>query len=94
MHIVEAGTSIQFIENGQELAAVEVGRRGRSPVVGRVHRALFALGVVISAYQVRTLPSGTVERMVLERRDGGAITGELDALTRAAVLPIALDTAE
>jgi hypothetical protein len=88
---VQAGTSVQFIENGQELTAVEVGRGGRSPVVGRLHRALFALGVVITTYQVRALPSRTVERMVLQRRDGGAITGELDALTRAAVMPIALD---
>lgn len=89
---MQAGTSVQFIENGQELTAVEVGRGGRSPVVARLHRALFTLGVVISAYQVRTLAGGTVERLVLQRRDGGAITGELGALTRAAVLPIALDT--
>jgi hypothetical protein len=88
---VQAGTSVQFIENGQELTAVEVGRGGRSLVVGHLHRVLFALGVVITTYQVRALPSRTVERMVLQRRDGGAITGELGALTRAAVMPIALD---
>jgi len=83
---------VQFIEVGSELTGVEVGRGARGPVVGRLHKALFALGVVISSYQVRTLPRGTVERMILERHDGGAITGELGELTRAAVLPIALDT--
>jgi len=89
---VETGTRVQFVENGHELAAVEVGRSGRSPVIGALHRALFALGVVVSAYQVRALPGGTVERIVLQRLDGSAISGELSVLTRAAILPIALDT--
>lgn len=87
---MEAETSVQFIEEQQSIV-VEVGRGGRSPVVGRLHKALLTLGVVISAYQVRALPSRTIERLVLARRDGGELSGEIAALTRAAVLPIALD---
>jgi len=86
------GASIHFEENGSDLTAVEVGQTGRSPVITRLHRVLFALGVVVSTYQVRALGTGIVERIVIQRRDGGAVTGELGARTRAAVLPIALDT--
>jgi hypothetical protein len=89
---VETGASVHFVENGSELTAVEVGQSGRSPVIGRLHRVLFALGVVVSTYQVRALSNGIVERLVLQRRDGGAVNGELGVRTRAAVLPIALDT--
>jgi hypothetical protein len=88
---LEAGTSVQFVQNGAELTAVEVGRSGRSPVISRLHSVLFALGVVISGYQLRAYNGGTVERLILQRWDGEAISGELSALTRAAVLPIALD---
>lgn len=88
---MEPKTSVHFVEEGSDLTSLEVGRSGRSPVIARLHRALFTLGVVISAYQVRTHQSGTVERIVIQRRDGGAVNGELNALTRAAVLPIALD---
>ena len=88
---METAAQIHFEENGTELTAVEVGRAGRSPIIGRLHRVLFALGVVVSTYQVRAVGSGIVERFVLQRRDGSAVTGELGARTRAAVLPIALD---
>lgn len=87
----ELGTRVHFVEDGSDLASVEVGRSGRSPIIARLHRVLFTLGVVVSAYQVRTSLTGTVERIVLQRRDGGAVSGELSALTRAAILPIALD---
>jgi len=86
------GASIHFEENGSDLTAVEVGQTGRSPVIARLHRVLFALGVVVSTYQVRALGTGIVERLVLQRRDGGAVSGELGARTRAAVLPIALES--
>lgn len=89
---METGASVHFEENGSELTAVEVGQSGRSPVIARLHRVLFALGVVVSTYQVRALSGGIVERIVIQRRDGGAVTGELGARTRAAVLPIALDS--
>jgi len=88
---VETQAHVHFEENGAELTAVEVGQSGRSPVITRLHRVLFALGIVVSTYQVRMLGAGIVERFVLHRRDGGAVTGELVARTRAAVLPIALE---
>jgi len=83
---VQSETSIHFVENGSELTAVEIGQRGRLPLIGKLHRVLFALGVVVSTYQVRALSGGIVERLVLQRRDGGAVTGELGARARAAVL--------
>jgi hypothetical protein len=86
---VASETNIHFVENGTELTAVEIDQRGRSPLIGRLHRVLFALGVVVSTYQVRAIGGGLVERLVIQRRDGGAVTGELGARTRAAVLPIA-----
>lgn len=86
------GASIHFEENGSDLTALEVGQTGRSPVITRLHRVLFALGVVVSTYQVRALGTGIVERLVIQRRDGGAVSGELGARTRAAVLPIALES--
>jgi hypothetical protein len=81
---------VSFEEQGSELTAVEIGRSTRSPVIVNLHRALFALGIVVSTYQVRLGTHGLVERVVLARRDGGAIQGALSAATRAAILPIAL----
>jgi hypothetical protein len=81
---------VHFEEQGSELTAVEIGRNGRSPVIVALHRALFTLGIVVSSYQVKLGSDGLVERVVLERRDGGAIQGPLSAATRAAILPIAL----
>jgi hypothetical protein len=88
---LDSATQIHFVENGAELTAVEIGQPGRSPFIGKLHRVLFALGVVVSTYQVRALSGGIVERLVIQRRDGSAVTGELGARTRAAVLPIALE---
>ena len=82
---------VHFEQKGSELRAVEIGRRGRSPLIATLHRALFALGIVVSTYQVRTANGGLVERLVLERRDGGTIDGQLGTDTRAAILPIALE---
>ena len=81
---------VHFEEEGSELRAVEIGRNSRSPVIVSLHRALFALGIVVSSYQVRLGSHGLVERVVMSRRDGGAIQGPLNAATRAAILPIAL----
>jgi hypothetical protein len=86
---VASDTSIHFVENGTELTAVEIGQRGRSPVIGKLHKVLFTLGIVVSTYQVRAIGGGIVERLVIQRNDGTAVTGELVARTRAAVLPIA-----
>ena len=81
---------VHFEQEGSELTAVEIGRNSRSPVIVSLHRALFALGIVVSSYQVRLGAHGLVERVVMSRRDGGAIQGPLNAATRAAILPIAL----
>jgi hypothetical protein len=81
---------VHFEQEGSELTAVEIGRNSRSPVIVSLHRALFALGIVVSSYQVRLASHGLIERVVLARRDGGAIQGQLNAQTRAAILPIAL----
>jgi hypothetical protein len=88
---VATDTEVHFVENGSELTAVEIGQRGRSPRIGKLHRVLFALGIVVSTYQVRALGGGIVERIVIQRRDGSAVSGDLVARTRAAVLPIALE---
>ncbi len=83
-------TEVHFEQTGSALTAVEITRAQRSPVIASLHRALFALGIVVSSYQVRTSPSRLVERIVLERSDGGTIDGALSAATRAAIVPIAL----
>jgi hypothetical protein len=82
--------NVHFEQEGPVLTAVEIGRSTRSPVIVSLHRALFALGIVVSSYQARFVNQGLVERVVLARRDGGAIQGPLNAATRAAILPIAL----
>jgi citrate lyase gamma subunit len=81
---------VHFEEVDSLLTAVEIDRAGRSPVIVSLHRALFALGIVISSYQVRAVSNGLVERVVIERQDGGSLDGSLSARARAAVLPIAL----
>ncbi len=87
----DSSAQIHFEEQGPALNAVEITRDRRSPVIASLHRALFALGVVVSSYQARATATRLVERVVLERRDGGPVGGELGAATRAAILPIALD---
>ena len=89
---MDSDTEVRFVESGSELTAVEIGHRGRSPVIGKLHRVLFALGIVVSTYQVRTLGHKIFERLIIQRRDGSAVSGELVAQTRAAVLPIALES--
>lgn len=86
--IVDA-TNIQFEQQGTQLTAVEIGRSSRTPLVATLHRALFALGIVISSYHVRAGDTGLVERFVLQRSDGGAIEGSLKSATEAAILPLA-----
>ena len=87
---METEVKVHFEQQGSELTAVEIGRNSRSPVIVSLHRALFALGIVVSSYQARLVNHGLVERVVLSRRDGGSIQGPLNAATRAAILPIAL----
>jgi hypothetical protein len=84
------GITLNFEQNGSQLKAVEIGHNGRSPRVAALHRALFTLGIVISSYTFRASPDGCTERVVLTRRDGGTIEGQLLEATRAAILPIVL----
>ena len=85
-----AGPEVRFEENDSELRAVEIVHPGRSPMITSLHRALFAIGVVVSSYQVVNRGPRMVERVVLERQQGGSVRGPLSAAARAAILPIAL----
>ena len=80
------------------LTAVEITREQRSPVIAALQRTLFALGIVVSSYHVRyharARTTRLVERIVLERSDGGSIDGALSIATKAAILPIALEHGE
>ena len=82
---------VRFEQLGPELVAVEIGQRSCSPLIGSVHRALFALGLDISSYRARPEGGGLVEHQVLERSGGGRIEGALSAEAKAAILPIALN---
>lgn len=81
---------VRFEQRGPELVAVEIGQRSCSPLIGSVHRALFALGLDIASYRARPEGGGLVERLVLERSGGGRIEGALSAEAKAAILPLAL----
>ena len=81
---------VVFEQRGPELVAVEIGQRSCSPLVGSVHRALFALGLDISSYRARPNGEGLVEHLVLERPGGGRIDAALSAEAKAAILPLAL----
>jgi hypothetical protein len=89
---VQSQTRIHFEEDGVTLTAVEIDRRGRRPVIAKLHRALFALGIVVSTYQVRAVADGLVERLVIQRSDGASVSGELGVKARAAVLPVAFES--
>ncbi|MBN1608591.1 MAG: hypothetical protein JW940_18320, partial [Polyangiaceae bacterium] len=81
--------SVHFDQEGSRLNAVEIVRTRRAPVIASLHRALFALGIVVSSYSVRTQATEIVERITVERVDGSCVDGELADATKAAVLPIA-----
>lgn len=91
--VTNSRAQVHFTQDGSRLK-VEIVRDRRSPVIASLHRALFALGVIVASYQVVSGTMGLVERIVLERNDGGAIDAALSAATQAAILPIALADAE
>jgi hypothetical protein len=82
---------VRFEQDGSRLTAIEITREQRSPVIAALQHALFALGIVVSSYQARARTTGLVERVVIERTDGGSIDGALSVATKAAILPIALE---
>lgn len=88
--IVTTETLVHFEQSGSQLTAVEIDRASRSPLIGVLHGALFALGIVVSSYRLRAGDGRLVERIVLECRDGGGIDGALNAETKALILPLAL----
>jgi hypothetical protein len=85
---------VRFEQDGSRLTAVEITREQRSPVIAVLQRTLFALGIVVSSYQARARTARLVERIVIERSDGGSIEGALSIATKAAILPIALEHGE
>ncbi len=87
---------VRFEQEGTRITSVQIVRARRSTVIAALQRALFALGVVVAAYEARPTATGVEERIVLARQDGGAIDGDLGAAAKAAILPLALepDTAE
>ena len=88
--VVTSHSQVHFEQRGSELVAIEIGHVAYLPVIGSIHRALFALGLDISSYRARPGVGGVVERIVLERHDGGRIDGALSEEAKAAILPIAL----
>jgi hypothetical protein len=85
---------VRFEQEGTRLTAIEITREQRSPVIAVLQRTLFALGIVVSSYQVRARATRLVERVVIERTDGGSIDGTLSVATKAAIMPIALEQAQ
>ena len=85
-------THVQFVEDGAALAAVEIQQPRRKPLISKLHGVLFALGIVVSSYQVRMRGTGIVERLVIQRRDGAMVSGDLSQQARAAMLPIMLES--
>jgi len=89
--VSEEHPQVRFEQDGARLTAIEITREQRSPVIAVLQRTLFALGIVVSSYQARARTTRLVERIVIERSDGGSIEGTLSVATKAAILPIALE---
>jgi hypothetical protein len=82
---------VRFEQAGSRLTAVEIVRRSQAPVITVLHSTLLALGIVISSYQARAGALEIVERIVLERQDGGDIEASLSEATKAAILRVAIE---
>ena len=93
VNVAQENPHVRFEQEGASLTAIEIDREQRSPVITVLQRTLFALGIVVSSYQARAKAARLVERIVIERTDGGSIDGALMAKTKAAILPIALERA-
>jgi hypothetical protein len=85
---------IRFEQAGPRLTAVEIIRGSRRPVIASIHRALLALGIVVSSYQAKAMGAELTERIVIERGDGGGVEDEqLSERTKDAIRRIAIDSA-
>jgi hypothetical protein len=91
--VTSSSARVRFEHSDSHLAAVEIVRGGRSPIIASLHRSLVALGLVVSSYQARTGPFELLERVVFERRDGGVIEAPLGEAAKAAILELVIDTA-
>jgi hypothetical protein len=90
VNVSSTAPQVRFEQEGSQLTAIEITRAERSPVIAMLQHTLFALGIVVSSYQARARATRLVERIVIERTDGGSIDGALSVATKAAILPIAL----
>jgi hypothetical protein len=84
---------VRFEHAGARLTAVEIVRGSRRPVITSLHRALLALGIVVSSYEARAAGTELTERIVIELRDGGSVEEQLSERTKDAILRIAVDGA-
>src|SRR3954469_24047309 len=91
VNVSDENPQVRFEQDGTRLTAIEITRAQRSPVIAVLQRTLFALGIVVSSYQARARSARLIERIVIERTDGGTIDGALSTATKAAILPIALE---
>lgn len=82
---------VRFQELSGRLKRVEVRRASAKPIVSALHRALFTLGVVVTAYQVQATPDGLEERLELSSFEGGELDATQSEKARAAILPLALN---
>lgn len=92
--IVSLVAQVRFEHQGSRLHAVEIERNRLSPVIESLHGALLALGIVVCSYEARPRATRLMERIVMQRRDGGSVEGALSDATKAAILPIAFDDPE
>jgi hypothetical protein len=83
--------NVRFEEEGAALTAIEIVGSVRRPVIVPLLRVLFGLGIVVASYQARPSGAALAERLVLQRRDGGAIDARLSEATKAAILPVVLE---
>jgi len=91
---VPVRAKVRFEQEGSRLTAVEIVRDRHSPVISSLYGALLALGIVVSSYEVRAKAALLVERIVMQRQDGGSIDGPLTDATKATILPIAFEEPE
>lgn len=82
---------VRFQQLSGRLKGVEVRRASAQPIVSALHRALFAFGVVVTAYHVQATPEGLEERLELSSIAGGELDDAQSEKARAAILPLALD---
>jgi len=86
----ERKSRLRFLDRSGHLKVVEISRSNARPLVSTLHQALFALGVVVTSYQVQATSSGLQERLELSSADGAELDAELSERARAAIVPLAL----